>query len=309
MEKKYTIIGLTALALLLAAAGAVVGISSAVKGAEPAVFKEQRALYAARPQPGGTVHYDIYYRKKLFNRQALDIYMPTTNPAEAPERGVPAVVFVHGGSWMHGAKEDIRIIDRFLAKMRAEGWAVISIDYVTSPIRLLNGPSANVSRAFEWIHAHAPDYGIDPWNMGVYSVSAGSHLTMEAMVASGDPGSLWRFWLDEIGPVDLVAMADGEAFEASSRLAKFPNRYLKKHSPLLQVDGPFPPTAIAHGDADRVVAIAQSERLAETLAAYGTPVTMKVVPGGDHGFFNKGQEVWEDLEDTFIPFMKRYFRD
>ena len=185
---------------------------------------------------------------------------------------------------------------------------MLSIDYVTSPVRLLDGPSKNVSRAFRWIRENAPQYGIDPWNLGIYSVSAGSHLAMEAMVESGDPGSLWRFWLDEIGPVDLVAMADGDAFEASATLARFPNRYLRKHSPILKVNGPFPPTAIAHGDADDTVAIAQSERLAETLTAWGTPVTMRIVEGGDHGFFNMNQEVWEDLEDTFILFMRRYFR-
>ncbi len=305
---KRRLVILSATIVLLILTGSVLfGFTSAVKNAPPDVIVEQRALYSQRSPPGGTVHRDILYRNGPFNKQGLDIYMPVTG--EKPEQGWPAVVFVHGGSWMHGSKEDIRVVDRFLEKMRRKGWAVISIDYVTSHLRLLDGPSDNVSRAFEWIHANISAYDIDPWNMGIYSVSAGSHLTMEAMIASGDPGSLWRFWLEEIGPMDLVAMAEGEAFEASELINRFPGRYLEKHSPGLHVRGPFPPTAIVHGDADDTVAIKQSERLAETLMKYGTPVTFTIVEGGNHGFFNKSQGEWEELENSFIPFMMKYFRE
>ncbi len=305
--KRNLIIAAAILAVLLIAVGSAAGIVHSVKSSPPPELAEQRAIYLQQPPPGGTVYRDVLYQRRLFNSQALDIYMPDEG-MEKPERGYPAIVFVHGGSWMHGDKEDIRVVGRFLEKMRAEGWAVISINYVTSPLRMLEGPSDNVSRAFNWIHEHADEYGIDPWNMGVYSVSAGSHLTMEAMNRSGDPGSLWRFWLEEIGPVDLLAMADGEAYDASSTLSRFPRRYLRKHSPILYVNGPFPPTTIVHGDADHTVDIAQSERLMKVLREHGTTVTMKVVPGGNHGFFNMDQSVWENLEDMSITFMKRYFR-
>ena len=296
-----------AAAVLIAAA---VVLASTVKGAEPAVLEEQRALYSARPAPPEPKILDVVYRGGIFDSRALDIYLPTDGSADAGSTADPlhpAVVFVHGGSWMHGAKEDIRVIDRFLAKMRERGWTVVSIDYVASPLGLLDAPAENVRAAFEWLRENGPEYGIDPENMGLYSVSAGSHLAMESLVLSDDPAAEWRFWLDEYGPVDLVAMANGEAFESSGRLARFPNRYLRKHSPVLHVERAFPPTAIVHGDADRIVALAQSERLAETLAVHGTDVSLKVVPGGDHGFFNKSQEDWMSLEDEFLGFMGSRF--
>ncbi len=302
-------IGALAGVIILCTAAAVL-LSSFIKGEVPSVLVEQRALYSRQSPPGGTVYKDVPYSRKLFNRQELDIYMPH-EPADGgspAQNKSPAVVFVHGGSWMHGSKEDIRIISRFVESMRQRGWAVISINYVCPPLRLLKGPSRNVSRAFEWIHQHAPHYGIDPWNMGVYSASAGSHLTMEAMIASGDPGSLWRFWLDEYGPVDLLAMAEGDAFDASGKLSRFPKRFLRKHSPLLHINGAFPPTMIIHGDADRTVALDQSERLARALSANGTVVKMIVIPGGNHGFFNKSQAEWEDMETQALAFMERFFR-
>ncbi|MDF1569218.1 MAG: alpha/beta hydrolase, partial [Spirochaetaceae bacterium] len=247
----------------------------------------------------------------LFNRQELDIYMPIKEKggerAGPPLSGLPTVVFFHGGSWMHGDKDDIRVIDRFLDKMRREGWAVASVNYVTSPIRLLEGPSRNVRSALSWLKKNGLEYGLDPRNMGIYSVSAGSHLVMEALVASDRPEEEWRFWLNEYGPVNLLKMADGDAFDSSERLSRFPTAYLRKHSPLLDVTKPFPPTAIVHGNADRTVALSQSERLAERLAGVGTEVSLKIIPGGDHGFFNKSQDDWMEMEDEFIIFMRRHF--
>ena len=300
---------------LLAAAAAIavvvltpILLSSHLKGPLPTILVEQRAIYERRPRPGGTVYRDLIYHSAPFNRQGLDIYMPESEAAsDATTAAVPGILFIHGGSWLHGSKEDIRVIDRFVGKMRRRGWAVISIDYVASPLGLLDVPSRNVRRAMDWVRDHAEDYGIDPQKLGLYSVSAGSHLALEALVSEKDPASRWRFWLNEYGPADLVAMANGEAFEDSERLARLPNRYLRRHSPLLDVDGPLPPTAIVHGDADRTVALAQSERLAEVLAAYGTEVSLTVIPGGDHGFFNKSQAEWSAMEDDFILFMARHF--
>ncbi len=314
MKKWHAIIIYSVLGTVLIFTGAAFLIRSLVKGEVPQVLTEQRTLYSRQSPPGGTVHKDVLYSRKLFNRQTLDIYMPLEPSEEegpAPDfnkEKIPAVVFVHGGSWMHGSKEDIRIISRFVETMRQRGWAVISINYVCPPLRLLKGPFRNVSRAFKWIHQHASNYGIDPWNMGIYSASAGSHLAMEAMIASGDAGSLWRFWLNEYGPVDLLAMAEGDAFEASARLARFPKGYLRKHSPLLHINGAFPPTMIIHGDADRTVAVSQSERLAQALLLNGTKVKLLIIPGGDHGFFNKSQAEWEEMETQALAFMERFFR-
>ena len=299
-----------AVAVLAIAVTSLGLLNENLRGGVPRIIAEQRVIYQRRPPPAGVIHHDVIYRRGLFNRQELDIYMPPEEPAletGAEASGLPTVVFFHGGSWMHGDKEDIRVIDRFLDKMRREGWAVVSVNYVTSPIRLLEGPSRNVRNALSWLKKNGLDYGLDPRNMGIYSVSAGSHLVMEALVDSDRPEEEWRFWLNEYGPVDLLKMADGEAFDSSKRLSRFPAAYLRKHSPLLEVTEPFPPTAIVHGDADRTVALAQSERLAERLAEVGTEVSLKIIPGGDHGFFNKSQEDWMEMEDEFIIFMRHRF--
>lgn len=56
-------------------------------------------------------------------------------------------------------------------------------------------------------------------------------------------------------------------------------------NPITHVDALDPPTLIVHGDADTQVAIRQSHRLRDALAAAGVPVEMITVPGGNHGNF------------------------
>lgn len=281
-----------------------------VKGATPDVLVEQRNIYAKRPAPEEPVLRNLVYRRGLFGKQELDIYQPTQQLKTADNgfSRAPAVIFVHGGSWLHGRKEDIRVIHRFLDKMRRQGWAVISINYVTSPLGLLGAPERNVYNALVWIKKNAEQYKLDPDRMGLYSVSAGSHLVFCALNKQDEPASEWRFWLNEYGPVDLVAMAEGEAFSGAGRLALIPEFYLRRHSPVLHVDAPLPPTIIVHGDADRTVALEQSLRLARRLRETGTELTLRIIPGGDHGFFNLAQSDWQAMEDDLLPLMEQYFR-
>jgi acetyl esterase/lipase len=56
-------------------------------------------------------------------------------------------------------------------------------------------------------------------------------------------------------------------------------------NPISHVDALDPPTLIVHGDADTQVALQQSRRLRDALAAAGVPVELVVVPGGGHGNF------------------------
>jgi acetyl esterase/lipase len=56
-------------------------------------------------------------------------------------------------------------------------------------------------------------------------------------------------------------------------------------NPITHVDALDPPTLIVHGDADTQVALRQSQRLRDALAAAGVPVELITVPGANHGNF------------------------
>jgi acetyl esterase/lipase len=76
-------------------------------------------------------------------------------------------------------------------------------------------------------------------------------------------------------------------------------------NPLNYVDANSPAFHIRHGDSDRLVAIGQSEILAESLAQHNIFCDFKKIPGADHGF--DGMEDAPSLVDDGIAFLKQQF--
>lgn len=258
----------------------------------------------AKPPVQPPTHLDVVYRASLMRRQRLDTYEPL---APAPDGRAPVVIFLHGGSWIHGDRVTIRVVDRFLRRMREAGYFVIAPDYTTSVLRGLRGPLANVEAAIRWVADQADHYGYDPHNIGLYGVSAGGHLALMAASTMSDPGLSFAFVFAECAPSDLVALRDGEAFEHSGRLRVFAERRLEALSPVNHVTAGLPPVLLFHGGQDQVVDIRQSERYAAALGEVGAAVEFVRYPDGDHGFLNLPDDVWYQQETRALRFFAEQF--
>ena len=139
----------------------------------------ERLVQVSREMPPADppVHLDVPYRSTLLRTHRLDIYEPTrTNAASR----APLVVFLHGGSWIQGDKVTIRIVDRFLSRMREAGYFVAAVNYTTSIFRGISGTLENTQAAIRWLVEHADEYGYDRTRIGLYGVSAGGHLALMA---------------------------------------------------------------------------------------------------------------------------------
>ena len=118
------------------------------------------------------------------DRQNLDFYgiegLPNTKDGLRP-----AIIFIHGGGWIIGSKEDV---DPFLFEVaEAVGFHVISINY-----RLANDDSApwpaiiqDVNAAIRWIKLNSQMLGVDPDSLIISGPSAGGHLASLAASSSG----------------------------------------------------------------------------------------------------------------------------
>lgn len=106
--------------------------------------------------------------------QSLDLYLPM--PAQS-RRG--AVVWIHGGGWAGGKKDDNRevMVSRSLA---AEGYLVASIDYQLATDAAPSWPQVlfDCKNAVRYLRANAQKYGIDPDKIAVAGGSAGGHLAL-----------------------------------------------------------------------------------------------------------------------------------
>jgi acetyl esterase/lipase len=257
-----------------------------------------------KPPVEGVVHRDLVYRDVRLKEHHLDLYEPL---GEFSAGRPPVVVFFHGGSWIHGDKITIRIIDRFLRRMRKRGYFVAAVNYTTWLHKGLEGPLENSRAAIEWLASQAERFGYDPHNLGLYGVSAGGHLALMTGSTMRDEAYSFAFMFGECAPTDLVAMKEGEAFEHSAVFRVFSDDRLRELSPITYVDDDLPPVLLLHGGQDQTVHVRQSKRYAEALRKAGADVELIIYPEGNHAFLNLSDEIWYEQETRGLEYFARHF--
>ncbi len=260
------------------------------------------------PAPG-RVENDIRYDRSIFGSYYLDLYYPydTNARSDLDLSAAPLVVFYHGGSWLRGDKITILVVDRFLSRMRGQGYYVAAVNYTTSPLRGLSGPIDQARGAIEWLVDNAERYGYSARQIGLYGVSAGGHIALMALAGGPLPDESIAWIFAECSPTDLVAMRDGDAFANSDGFRLFSERRLRRLSPITYVDAGLPPILLFHGDADKTVHVNQSRRYAERLRRHGARVDYVEWPGGDHAFLGFSDAVWFEQETIALEWFDRQF--
>jgi acetyl esterase/lipase len=246
---------------------------------------------------------DIPYAATEHARQRLDLVLP--RDTNGPPR--PLVVFIHGGAWKGGDKNDgVGLLTGWVAKGKYAG---ASIGYRLSSDALWPAQMHDCKAAIRWLRANAAGHGIDPERIAVWGMSAGGHLVAMLDVSGGDAGlegtlgaytgvsSRVSCAIDYFGPSDFIAIArvtnDIDHGAAKSPVAELLGcrpvdcpEAARSASPVAYVSADDPPIMIVHGTADRVVPISQSETLAGDLKAArprSPPVFIRVIDAG-HGF-------------------------
>ena len=110
----------------------------------------------------------------------MDIYQPGLRKDSSL---CPAVIFIHGGSWMHGNRKEITEIfsGTYLKTLLEAGFIVVSLDYrLVSKDKSVNYPAplADCKDAVKWIKKYGEHYGIDTRRMALMGTSAGAHLAL-----------------------------------------------------------------------------------------------------------------------------------
>lgn len=144
-------------------------------------------------------------------RRMLDVYRPAALPVKAP-----VVVFVYGGSWREGSKDDYRFVADALT---ARGIVVVIPDYRVYPEVSYPDFLDDTAAAVAWTFREIERYGGDPGRIFVTGHSAGAYNA--AMVAY-DPRWLrpygfvptqLRGFVGLAGPYDFLPIQDAGAKE------------------------------------------------------------------------------------------------
>ncbi|WP_170216516.1 alpha/beta hydrolase [Allostella humosa] len=208
-------------------------------------------------------------------RQKLDVYLP---PATA--RPAPVIVFVYGGSWTGGAREQYRFVGQELA---ARGYVAVLPDYRLHPKARWPAFVEDTAAAVAWTLREAGGLGGDPGRVFLMGHSAGAYnvamVAAEAkwLAAHGVDRKAIAGLIGLAGPYDFLPL-DTEATKAVFAQVS----PLEATQPALVADAGTPPTLLLHGTADDTVYPRNSRRLAERLTAMGVPVEVKLYPGVTH---------------------------
>ena len=240
---------------------------------------------------GVRVFRDLPYVEGGHEQQRLDLYLP-----EKADARRPLVVWVHGGGWEAGRKEDSPA--QWLV---GKGYAVASINYRLSQHAVFPAQIQDCKAAIRWLRANAAKYGLDPNRVGVAGDSAGGHLVallgttdgakeLEGSQGNLDQSSRVQAVVDFYGPTDFVSWDprfSNYAYAVITRLIGGPphenKEKARKASSVAYVNKDSAPFLILHGDKDGIVPLAQSRELAEALKKAGVEVDLRVVKGSGHG--------------------------
>lgn len=242
----------------------------------------------AQTLPEGTkVHKDLEYVKDGHERNKLDLYLP--EKAEGP---LPLIVWVHGGAWQGGGKENPPMLP-----MLTHGYAVASINYRFSQHAVFPAQIEDCKAAIRWLRANAKMYNLDPDRIGVAGASAGGHLVallgttagvkeLEGKGGNLEQSSRVQAVVDLFGPTDLLQMGHNGPGSPETKLIGGPPSENKekaaKANPITYVSKESAPFLILHGDKDTTVPYSQSEFLVDALKKAGVEVTLKKVEGAGH---------------------------
>ena len=260
-----------------------------------------------------TLEKDIEYVIAGNDTLLLDIYWH--KHVSKPE---PLTIWIHGGGWRKGSKNNPREAVRLLK----HGYAVASINYRLSDKAKFPAQIKDCKAAIRWLKVHAHKFNADSSRVGVWGSSAGGHLS--ALVGTSwyvdewedvgdfqDVSSKVHAVCDYYGPTDFLRMDDrpgkfvhNEPESPEGLLIGGPIQENKEKTqlanPINYIRQGTPPFLILHGREDKLVLWEQSQMLHDALRAQGQSSELIILEGLGHG--GKG---WPELFEYPLSFFNK----
>ncbi|MEO2212717.1 S-layer homology domain-containing protein [Paenibacillus amylolyticus] len=269
--------------------------------------------------PGdGTVYHDLVYGNK--ERNKYDLYIPT-NASKTEDIGV--ILNLHGGSWVEGDKSGMAAESKRFAQA---GYITASMNYTL----IQEGNGATIMSMMDEIQACVTALKKELTNRG-YHVS---RLTIAGYSAGGHLASLYSYSradvtalpvvlvLDSVGPSDLypdtwapmfdatmtagiLSLMVGEVITLEDIDSGIADEKIKAVSPLQHVSSDSPPTIMAYGVYDQIVAPGHHQKLASALKQAGVDHKYILYPNSDHALGNDPDKTAERISSS-LAYLEKY---
>jgi acetyl esterase/lipase len=266
---------------------------------------------------------DVPYADEGRNDSTLDIYYPSVTTEI-----LPVVLWVHGGGWVLGDKEDIA---DYAIQLAEQGYVVVSMNYALAPDTKYPIPVIQTNQALTYVKNHADEFQGDPENIFLAGNSAGAQIASQTaavvtnpsltklmnITPTVDPEEL-RGVLLFCGPYNLSTVANTGfplirtflwSYTGIKTFEDYPR--LDEMSTVLQATTEYPPAFITSGNDDPLTS--QSVELAQVLKRLDVDAetlffsTSSEKLGHDYQF-DLESEAGQQAMQSAVRFMQQYSR-
>ncbi|MGL4441003.1 MAG: alpha/beta hydrolase [Bosea sp. (in: a-proteobacteria)] len=210
-------------------------------------------------------------------RHRLDIYAPAGTASGAR---LPVVMFIYGGSWRMGAREEYGFVGSALA---SRGLVTVIADYRLVPEVRFPDFLDDGALALAWVRDNIANHGGDPGRIGLAGHSAGAYnavmlaLDTQHLRKAGVDPRLIKAVVGISGPYDFFPWSSADAEAA---FATWPNP--KATQPINFARRNAPPMLLVSGADDRTVKPTNTTAMAARLTAQGASASTRLYPGLGH---------------------------
>ena len=206
--------------------------------------------------------------------QHLDVYKP------AQANGAPVVIFIHGGGWNSGDKNEYRFVGAALAE---QGWVGVVINYRLYPSVKFPDFVQDAALAVSYARTHATAWGGDPDKIYLLGHSAGAHIaTMlafdkEYFQQVGGNSAWLRGVIGLAGPYDFIPFSYDYMYDLFGPEANY-----SRSQPINYARADGPPLLLLHGLADTEVLPRNTVNFAAALRLQGASVQTRYYKDVNH---------------------------
>lgn len=283
----------------------------------------------------GEIISDLRYGVK--ERNTFDLYLPKDIDTKR-ENGL--MLFIHGGSWNSGKKEDMAWACKRYAKA---GYLTASMNYTLvgeNSKGYINGMTNEIDECVKVLQHLTDSLDIKVTKMAIGGYSAGGHLAMLYAYTHRKTSAIpMAFCISYVGPSDMNFLfpikedfidvanqelrigkkgdtcnnLDGIIYSITGTLEENKeyciqeiDSILKSVSPITYIDKDAPPSVFAYGEKDQLVRSPHADSLEARFMRHGAFFKMIRFPDSGHALENNPECV-ELLNTTILNFAKKYF--
>ena len=274
----------------------------------------ERLIHVKWNDSVGTVYENQKYENA--NGHKYDLYIPSGLDEKQSQY---LILFIHGGSFNSGAKEDG---DAWCKYYATKGYITATVDYTLqahgqeASIYLMN---SEIESAVKAIKEQAEALGYRIAGMAPCGVSAGGTLAMN-LAYNGNSEIPVKFVFQLAAPtyfdpsewsllmrVDKLKTADEFCAMMTGKTMTDYSREIQKISPACIVSADSVPSLIGYGLIDHCVPLSQKYYLINAYDKYRVPYDYIEFPKSNHGMYNDPDKLRLFL-DKSLEYADRYFK-